>query len=273
MYTIFGRRLFSLLPSSLFPAKSHTRFMETLLSRARHVLRLFRPGGVPYAYSEPRPPLFQTNSPWWAKYAYGLLACNIFMTGSAIDITWKHWSQAVKDESNEKDGLPSTEYYVLRPAWQRLGLCGVFFGGGVAAAAALFIGRIRFTRTFDVFPRIVDTTATGKRPTLTRPNQRQVFIQSVGHYRNRGLAFPLEKCLLERGRDDTEMLLLVEGERAHWYMDLSNALIDGEKASSVYKAREVVLKNWKGGLVSEALLANPHPAIDGRWKQGPLKST
>jgi len=187
-----------------------------------------------------------------------------------MDITWKHWSQAVKDESepNQKDKPPSAEYYVLRPAWQRLGLCGIFFGGGVAAAAALFIGRIRFTRTFDVFPRLVDT----KRP-LIRPSQRQVFIQSVGHYRNKGIVFPLDKCLLEKGRDDTEILLLVEGERAHWYMDLSGALIDGEKVSSTYKAREIILKNWKGGLVSEALLATPDPTVDGRWKQGPVKAT
>ncbi|KAF5355476.1 hypothetical protein D9758_006333 [Tetrapyrgos nigripes] len=267
--------------------------MQGLSSAARNVLRFYRPGGTSHVYTEPRPALFQVRAPWWSRYALGLLACNLFMTASAMDLTWKHWSEPIKDESDskkDKDVPLSPEQYVLRPVWQRAGLCGIFFGGGVGVATVLFALRIRYIKTLDVFPRLVNVnnvnpnlktkaktrpkvSAPAPSPSLVHPAERRIFIQSVGHFKNRGLAFPLEKCLLEKGRDDSEMVLTVEGERRNWLLNLDGALIDGQKVSSVYEVRDAILKHWKGGLASEALLNSPVPAVDGRWRQGPIKTT
>ncbi|KAF9268519.1 hypothetical protein L218DRAFT_917317 [Marasmius fiardii PR-910] len=245
--------------------------MFTFLRTVKH---LFKPNGTSHIFSENRPPLFQTPSPWWARYAYALIACDLFMTGSAMELTWRHWS-SLKDvdtpvSEKTKDQKP-TERYELRPVWQRASLCSAFFAGGVAVASAILIARVRFLRTLDVFPPLEQQlVSTSKKSRSLPPSQilkRRVFIQSSSHSSGRGVSFPLSRCVLHEGRDDTELFLEINGERGHWYIGLDGGLVNGMKLSPL-EARDAILKQWEGGALSREL-ANPL-IVDGRWKKGPI---
>ncbi|KAJ8076679.1 hypothetical protein PM082_001102 [Marasmius tenuissimus] len=245
--------------------------MRTLL---RTVKGLFRSNGNPHVYVENRPPLFQKSSPWWTKWGYALIGCDLFMTGSAMEITWTNWSTLVKDEpaSDNKDEKP-TQHWEQRPVWQRAALCSAFFVGGVAAASAILIARARYLRTLDVFPPLEFATGSTKSkiaPTVQPRHRRRVFLQSTSHTRGHGVSFPLSKCKLNEGRDETELFLHVDGERGHWHIGLDGALVNGRKISPL-EARDALLRQWDGGILSEELA---HPfVIDGRWKKGPVRSS
>ncbi|KAJ3861554.1 hypothetical protein EV359DRAFT_46942 [Lentinula novae-zelandiae] len=229
--------------------------MSSALKAAKNLIRFFRPGGTPHIYNSSTPPLFQRPSPWWAKWTFALVACDAFMTGSAMDLTWNHWSEPI-DGKSDSEVPPHSEYYTLRPMWQRLGLCLGFFVGGVGAASALFIAGFRYTKVLDVFPplqTIVNSSRMDKNAVQKALEKRRVFIQSARHSRSRGITFPLSHCTLHRGRADSELLLTVDNERGHWYIGLDDkSIIDGQnyKGSA---AREVMLKAWKGGWINDDL--------------------
>ncbi|KAF9064758.1 hypothetical protein BDP27DRAFT_1333072 [Rhodocollybia butyracea] len=222
--------------------------MSSVLRAAKTFYRMLRPQGTPHVYNSQAAPLFQRPSPWWAKYTFALLAGDIFMTGSAMELTWNHWSKPI-DGKSDSEVPPTPEYYELRPIWQRLGLSLGFFVGGVGAASALLIAGFRYTKVFDVFPPIVNASRIDK----TALKERHVFIQSSRHFRSRGLTFPLSKCTLHRGRADSELLLTIDDERGHWFISLDDdTLINGQQYKNT-AAREVILKAWKGGWVNDDL--------------------
>ncbi|KAJ3730890.1 hypothetical protein DFJ43DRAFT_455647 [Lentinula guzmanii] len=229
--------------------------MSSAIKAAKNIFRFFRPGGTPHIYNSSIPPLFQRRSPWWAKWTFGLVACDAFMTGSAMDLTWNHWSEPI-DGKSESEVPSHPEYYTLRPIWQRLGLCAGFFVGGVGAASALFIAGFRYTKVLDVYPHlqtIANPSRLDKSVVRKALEDRRVFIQSARHTRSRGMTFPLSQCTLHRGRADSELLLTIDNERGHWYIGLDNdSVINGQnyKGSA---AREVILKAWKGGWINDDL--------------------
>ncbi|KAK7036473.1 hypothetical protein VNI00_011670 [Paramarasmius palmivorus] len=187
-----------------------------------------------------------------------------------MEITWRHWSVLVKDEpdpASKEENAPVADHWELRPTWQRAGLCTGFFAGGVMTAAILLVARGRYVRTLDVFPPLEAITSSTKKLPPKLPT-RKVFLQTAPHGRGRGVVFPLSKCSLQHGRDDTEMVVRIIGERGHWYLNLDSALVNGQKLSR-WEARDAIVKEWQvGGAISQDL-AHPH-VIDGRWKKGPV---
>ncbi|KAF8220575.1 hypothetical protein L208DRAFT_1539037 [Tricholoma matsutake] len=76
-------------------------FCERSLSYAVYYLLLyFSVEQIEVCMQQTRPPLFQRVPPWWARWSLGLIACDIFMTGSVIELTWNHWSTLVSDLEN-----------------------------------------------------------------------------------------------------------------------------------------------------------------------------
>ncbi|KAF8622948.1 hypothetical protein AX15_006623 [Amanita polypyramis BW_CC] len=211
-------------------------------------------------------PVFQRIPPWWARWTWALIACDMFMTCSAIDLTWNHWSQlvsdlekiSVKNKERPGDGLQASaapqEHYETRPVWQRLGLCASHLVLGAGVAVALLVTQARFVRTVAVIP-----------PTV--PKERRVFIQCAHNWRNHGTTFPLGQCSLEEGRNETEMILRVLGERGHWYVGLTNAIIHGQPVSML-EARNAILEEWKEGKRRGKWTSSTK--VDDRWKSGPI---
>jgi len=81
------------------------------------------------------------------------------------------------------------------------------------------------------------------------------------------MVFPLNKCSLQEGRDNTEMILRVAGQRGHWYLGLNDALIYGHHLS-VSKARAAILADWGSKRVGK-WTSTVH--MDNRWKSGPIR--
>lgn len=184
-------------------------------------------------------------------------------SGSAIELTWNHWSTLVSDlenspsveSRNTPSSAPSWDKYTLRPGWQRLALSVAHLGFGAGLAAALLVAQIRFVRTFGILP-----------PRLPTEN-KHVFVQCAHNFKNKGMTFPLNKCSLEEGRDNTEMILRVAGKRGHWYIGLNDAIIYGRRLSTE-RARSAILADWGGKSVGR--WTTPR---DNRWKSGPLGKT
>ena len=227
------------------------------------------------------PPLFQRVPPWWARWTLGLVACDIFLTfvhldiyiyiiylticpsGSAIELTWNHWStlhashleNAPVGSRNVSSPAQSWDNYTLRPSWQRLVLCIAHLGFGAGLATALLVAQTRFIRTFAILPP--------GNPT----ENRHVFIQCAHNFKNNGIAFPMSKCSLEEGRDNTEMIFRVAGKRGHWYIGLNGAVIHGRRLS-IDKTRAAILADWGGKSVGRWTTPG-----DNRWKSGPMRRT
>jgi hypothetical protein len=152
--------------------------------------------------------------------------------------------------------------HTLRPTFQRLGLCIAHLGFGAGLAAALLVAQIRFVRTFAVLPPARNNTHA--------EGGGRIFIQCAHNFRNNGMIFPLDKCSLQEGRDNTEMIFKVAGERGHWYIGLNHAIIHGRR-SSVDQARAAILAEWSGRKVGKWTLTAT--GTDKRWKSGPMGRT
>jgi len=169
---------------------------------------------------------------------------------------------SLKNIKKSTDTPPIPDHWAPRPTWQRLGLCVAHLGIGVEAAVTLIVTQIRFIRTFAVLPPLPHGGS------AVRGDNRRVFIQSAHNWKNNGTIFPIKKCSLEEGRDETEMILRVAGERGHWFIGLHDAVIYGEKASAL-KARRQIMTDWgEGKRIGHWTSTSP---VDGRWKGGPIR--
>ncbi|KAF4563174.1 hypothetical protein EYR36_003613 [Pleurotus pulmonarius] len=217
-----------------------------------------------------RPPLFSKAPPWWARWTYALIACDLFVTASAVEFTWNNWTQLTDDlktiSQKSKEGTvavqqPSNDSYVPRPSWQRAGLCIAHLGVGIGIAVALMVTQSRYVRTFTLSPALL-RAKTGKNPIQTPPQDRQVLISCANNLKNNGQSFPLASCSVGEGRDASEMILRVDGERGHWFLSLENSLINGKKAS-VMDAQRAILEEW--GTARRTGTWTPLAAADRRW--------
>lgn len=185
------------------------------------------------------------------------------MTGSIIDLTYNHWSTLAFDlESSAKKlkgkDLPAADEYVLRPSWQRVGVCTAHLVFGAGIAAALLVTQTRFVRMFTILPP-------------AGSDGRRVFIQCAHNFRKNGIIFPINKCTLQDGRNATEMIFKANGERGHWYIGFEDSVVNGHR-TSLPQARAEVLANWEGKC-DERFLPKPQVRLDSRWKSGPIRRT
>ncbi|KAF8891862.1 hypothetical protein BD779DRAFT_1513548 [Infundibulicybe gibba] len=236
--------------------------MQSLRNRIPHLLRLrTSKTGTSSTVDQGSltAPLFQRIPPWWARWTWGLIACDIFLTSSAIELTWNHWSTLVSDleRVSPKPADAPQNAWIPRPAWQRFGLCAAHLGLGAGCAAALLVAQLRFVRTLAVLP------PAGK-------EGRQLFVQCAHNWRKNGTLFPLARCTLQEGRNETEMVLRVAGERGHWYVGLDDALVHGAPGS-VTAGRDAILQAWaNGGKRVGKWTKMAAGDRDSRWKSGPV---
>ncbi|KAG6879129.1 hypothetical protein C0992_004946 [Termitomyces sp. T32_za158] len=183
------------------------------------------------------------------------------MTGSVIELTYNHWTALESDLENtakdiKGDDAPSPDQFILRPGWQRIGVCTAHMAFGAGIAAALLITQSRFVRTLSILP-------------ASAGEDRRLFIQCAHNWANRGKVFPINKCKLENGRNPSELILRVAGERGHWYIGFANSDINGVRLTGP-EARAQVLAGWKGELRGPSFL-RPKVELDKRWKSGPIR--
>ena len=122
-------------------------------------------------------------------------------------------------------------------------------------AVALLVAQARFVRTIAIVPSIKPAEG------------RQLFVQCAHNWKNHGITFPLSRCSIQEGRDESEMVLRVSGERGHWHIGLTGAFIHGRPTSGVLDARDAILDEWKEGRRRGRWTTK---VIDDRWKSGPI---
>ncbi|KAG6859699.1 hypothetical protein C0993_003582, partial [Termitomyces sp. T159_Od127] len=181
--------------------------------------------------------------------------------GSAIELTYNHWTTLESDlESMAKDikgdDAPTPDQFILRPNWQRISVCTSHLAFGAGIAAALLITQSRFVRTLAILP-------------ASKAEDRRVFIQCAHNWAKRGKIFPINKCKLGNGRNPSELILRVAGERGHWYIGFVNSNINGTRLTGP-EARAQVLAAWNGEL-TRPLTLRPKSELDKRWKSGPIR--
>ena len=178
------------------------------------------------------------------------------------ELTWSKWTvrrDPVGTGQTPDDGGAGEEEFVLRPAWQRAGVCLVHLGTGLGLATLLFIGRSRVVRRLHILPAgSVSNAAQGK----------QLFIQGQHNVGANGAIVPFKHAHLQPGRDDTEIILRVDGVRGHWWIGLTSARINGQKLHPK-QVKEEMLDAW-GIRKKNAGLSESGSGSDGRWIGGPI---
>ena len=167
------------------------------------------------------------------------------------ELTWTKWT------------LPPEKPHdapVLRPAWQRAGLCLGHLTLGAGLATLLFIARSRVVRILHVFSS--SSSGGGGAPT------KQLLIAGAHTgSKARGAVVPFARTRLEPGRDKTEVILRIEDVRGHWWIGLTHARLRGTPVSAA-RMRDALLAEW--GVRKSSLQGGDLGPDLGRWKSGPV---
>jgi hypothetical protein len=201
-------------------------------------------------------PLYEGKPSWWIKFSLPAAGCGLFMgcvchasrqrdvlTADAhsftmAELTWREWSLP-KDQMPE--GADPNER-VLRPAWQRGGLAFFHVACSLCLAAVAVGASSQNVRRLSVIPRGVAPHLGG--------NGHRLFVQGVLDLKGGGIV-PFERARLFPGRDNTEVVLRIDGKRGMWRIGTKNATCNGEEGSPE-KIREGLMSAWgfkKGDVV------------------------
>lgn len=231
-------------------------------------------------------PLYDRKPPWWTRWTYFLVAADIITTVTACELTWNHWTQwealpdepesgdsAAKPTAQEKDAKEKKGHYVLRSWWQRVPFAGGQLFLGIALAALILGSRSRIVRRLYILPPASPSSSTSqtavRAPILSAApsGNGRIVLQGVDHWRTQGKVFPKTECTLERGKDESELILWINNVRGHHWFGMQDATINGKKLP-VWQSREEIFKAWYGEEKGKKM------SVEERWKSGPvLKSS
>ncbi|KAI0030312.1 hypothetical protein K488DRAFT_87881 [Vararia minispora EC-137] len=181
-------------------------------------------------------PLYEARPKWWMKYSWvgalgGLFSSLFYLSLTMAELIWREWGRKPDDTDSED---AKAEGWVLRPAWQRGAGAGVHVALGLGLVALVVATRNRVVHRLHIIPPDVA-------PELGGPHRR-LFIQSVWDGRGGGIV-PFQSTSLYPGRDDTEVILRVEGKRGHWWIGTKDAKVEGEEAPAE-RIRELLAAMW-----------------------------
>ncbi|KAI0067599.1 hypothetical protein BV25DRAFT_837714 [Artomyces pyxidatus] len=218
--------------------------MNSAFSRLRSLLLRFRSSHTINANELPQP-FYEAPAPWWSRATWVFIAADLITTSSMSELTWRRWTRPA-DATEKAQGVTDP---VLRPVWERAGLVVGHVTFGIGFAVALFVGRSRVVRRLYLL-----------NPPPTSPKApQQLFIQGAHNRDTRGVVAPFKSTRISPGRDDSEVVLRVDGMRGHWWVGLTRAKIDGHEMGKA-PAREAFLRVWgirKGSPVSSAWVGGP----------------
>jgi hypothetical protein len=160
------------------------------------------------------------------------------------ELTWTKWSLPP-----EKSGEAPV---VLRPAWQRAGLCLAHLSLGVGFATLLLIARSRVVRILHIIPPAADAP-------------KQLLIAGAHRHGMRGAVVPFERARIDPGRDKTEVILRIQDVRGHWWIGLTRARLRGTSVPAA-RMRDALLAEWG---IRKSAGGDPVASV-GRWKSGPI---
>ena len=136
---------------------------------------------------------------------------------------------------------------------------------GVGIAVALCLSQTRYVRLVSIIPP-------SPQPSIPKGQKTaRIFLQGAHNWKKNGLAFPLDKCSIQSGRDHSEIIMRVQGERGHWFIPVDEAMLHGQKMDT-WNARDEFVKEWtrfRGRKTGQWPAASPAD-FDRRWRSGPI---
>jgi len=191
-------------------------------------------------------PFYEARPPWWAKFTWGFIAADLVVTSTMTELTWTKWTLPPEKPG---DDVPPR----LRPAWQRAGLCLAHLSLGVGFATLLLIARSRVVRILHIIP------ASGSGA------PKQLLIAAAHRHGARGAVVPFARTRIDPGRDESEVILRIEGVRGHWWIGLARARLRGTQVPAA-RLRDAFMVEW--GIRKP--LRGDMGTGSGRWKSGPV---
>ncbi|CAA7267278.1 unnamed protein product [Cyclocybe aegerita] len=179
--------------------------------------------------------IFEQKPPAWARWALALVAVDIMVSTSAVDIVWNTWgTPAPPSDDDPRPTNPENgdevvpPKMVLRPAWQRASTGVLFFISGFAVAGFVLAARSRLVNSL--------TYVRGPRP--------QIFLQTPNHHPNYGLQFALKDCSLIPG--NSEQMVLDTRTQGRWVLNVRGAILNGRPGPmEKERARSKLISTWK----------------------------
>ena len=139
-----------------------------------------------------------------------------------------------------------TKVYVRRPWYQRVPFAGAQIAVGIGIAVMVLTSHARVVQRIRVVPastlvqneayrrlapalQPVTRAGKGKKQaassTRAVPDEQFIFLEAASNRRGHGNVFPLKSCMLERGVNDEELGLIVEGLRGKFWLGLPDAAV------------------------------------------------
>ncbi|TFK26573.1 hypothetical protein FA15DRAFT_702683 [Coprinopsis marcescibilis] len=187
--------------------------------------------------------IFARRLPFWGTTfgTAGFLLCDLIISGSAIHLTYNHWSEgvAVATPEGSQEKQPQQMEYQLRPTWQRVGLCAAHFVAGCCFAGGLLAMKAQLVRSVILASPPVRP---GQKPV---GEIRRLIVQTAAHRKDVGYSFSAKDTWLEKGRDDTEVLLRSSYGSGRFHLKLAGASIDEQKYPSTEESRKKIIEVWR----------------------------
>ena len=160
------------------------------------------------------------------------------------ELTWTKWTLPPSKNAGDEP--------VLRPTWQRAGLCLAHLSLGVGFATLLLIARSRVVRILQILP------ASNGMP-------KQLLIARAHRHGTWGAVVPFARTRIDPGRDETEVILRIQDVRGHWWVGLTRARLRGTSVPAA-RLRDAFMAEWG---VRKGVQGNEGTG-SGRWKSGPV---
>jgi len=184
-----------------------------------------------------QPALFKQNPPWWARWALVLVALDVMVATSAIELTWNCWTMPLDRQKDTSKGteMPIPEFEsdrpVLQPVWRRSLFCLVHFMSGCVVAGSILAGRSRVVRSITVSQRSTNPMV-GLR----------LYLETAGHPLNHGYEIYLKRCKVVEWKN--KQLSLEVKDHGRWLLNLRGASINGAAALSPSLNYDSMMKAW-----------------------------
>jgi len=214
--------------------------------------------------------------------------------GSAIEITWNHWSTLVKDleeideknqatavtaessDNKQPEETKETYHWEQRPTWQRVVFCGIYGAGWALSSIYLLKFRQTFSTSIRMFRAQTLSLAQSSSSTSTHvkmPIQRFIHISTASN--PSGLSLALSELTIQDGRNETELVIRYadntptsgEGKsgrrkRDYWYISLTDAQVPGSKLGDVISVRDRIIWAWDGKIGNGGPILTPDGLIE-----------
>ncbi|KAL5531940.1 hypothetical protein ACEPAF_5503 [Sanghuangporus sanghuang] len=227
------------------------------------------------------PPLYDKNPGVFGRWAYFLLAFDIFLTSLSVDMVMRNWKQvkAETEAPSPPDSAKSTtpasppsppsnpnERLELRPLWQRLAFSAFEISLGVTAGALILASRDRVVWRLRVqrvpISSLPPSRSGMKPPPASSSSSQKINVLVLDTASGRKKRFLMRDCMLEPGRDLSELAVSVTEIKTRFMLSMNRARVLGQTITDV--SESAILKGLTKSKSTEECvsLINTGPGAD-----------